>query len=195
MVCWGNNLRGQLGTGVTGGIQTTPVPTLVTDAIDIYAGFEFTCALRPNPSGGNRVTCWGENDEGELGRGFTSTAEISAEVDVLGLPSDIVQLGQSAAGAFTCARSSGGGVYCWGFASLGAVGQASNSTVAVRISDASGAIDDAVKVVPVSTAPASFALAMAQVALPCGAGGATAPSVRARPSPTASRPSTSATPP
>jgi alpha-tubulin suppressor-like RCC1 family protein len=148
VVCWGNNPRGQLGTGAIGGTFATPTPSLVTDAIDIYAGFEFTCALRPNPSGGNRVTCWGENDEGELGRGFTSTSEISTEVDVIGLPSDVIQLGQSAAGAFTCARSSGGGVYCWGFSSFNAVGQATNALVAVRISDANGPIADAVKVVP-----------------------------------------------
>jgi hypothetical protein len=148
VVCWGNNLRGQLGTGATGGIFATPTPSLVTDAIDIYAGFEFTCALRPSTSGGNRVTCWGENDEGELGRGFTSTSEVSTEVDVVGVPSDVIQLGQSAAGAFTCVRSSGGAVYCWGFSSLNAVGQGSNSTVAIRISDGSGPIADAVKVIP-----------------------------------------------
>lgn len=36
----------------------------------------------------------------------------------------------------------------WGFASQNAVGQSTNASVAARISDASGPIDDALKVVP-----------------------------------------------
>jgi alpha-tubulin suppressor-like RCC1 family protein len=148
VVCWGSNVRGQLGNGVASGQSSTPTATAVTDAIQIYAGLRFTCALRPNPSGGNRVTCWGENDEGELGRSTISVSQVETEVDVVGLPSDVVQLGQSAGGAFTCARSSGGAVYCWGFSSLGAVGATTNSSVAVRIADANGPIADAVHVVP-----------------------------------------------
>ncbi|MCB9662069.1 MAG: hypothetical protein H6726_30795 [Sandaracinaceae bacterium] len=147
VLCWGGNTRGQLGQGTLGGTLSTPTATAVDDALQVYAGLRFTCALRPNPSGGNRVTCFGENDNGELGRGFASTAETDADVDVIGLPSDVVAFGRGAGGALTCARTSGGAVYCWGFSSLQAVGQGSDSSVANRILSTSGAIADAVQLV------------------------------------------------
>jgi alpha-tubulin suppressor-like RCC1 family protein len=145
LLCWGDNGRGQLGRGTTGGTSSTPTATSITDAIQVYGGLRFTCVLRPNPSGGNRVTCFGENEDGELGRGFVSASEDDTEVNVMGLPSDVVSFGRGASGAFTCVRTSGGAVYCWGFSSLSAVGQGSSSPVANRIQGPSGPIADAVQ--------------------------------------------------
>jgi hypothetical protein len=72
VVCWGDNQRGELGGG--GGPptfppwSTTPYPVSgITNAVQISAGTEHTCALLADRS----VWCWGMNDHGQLGSSST----------------------------------------------------------------------------------------------------------------------------
>jgi len=82
--CWGDSSSGQLGNGRTNK-NSTPVPTPVpvrgiTNAVQVSAGPEYTCALLSNHS----VKCWGYNYYGQLGNGST-TAFISTPVSVVGI--------------------------------------------------------------------------------------------------------------
>jgi alpha-tubulin suppressor-like RCC1 family protein len=64
--CWGDNASGQMGSAASVTDQPTPraVPN-VSGASQITAGRSgFVCALA-----NGRVSCWGENGHGELGRG------------------------------------------------------------------------------------------------------------------------------
>jgi len=103
--CWGNNDRGQLGTGNTG---FKPSPTRVQgleDAVELVAGLQHTCAVRR----GGEVVCWGSNLDGRAGS--KRNVDVSTPHAVRPLR-DVVQL--AAGHAFTCALQRNGKVACWG---------------------------------------------------------------------------------
>ncbi len=72
--CWGNNLRGYLGTGDTTA-SITPIP-VVTDqrfeSIDVSTFH--SCAI---VEGGGEAYCWGSNEMGEVGTGTTDLAVLT----------------------------------------------------------------------------------------------------------------------
>ncbi len=114
VVCWGDNIAGQLGNGTT---QNSARPVAVaglTDAVAIGAGALHTCAVR---EGGSAV-CWGLNHSGELGngtrlepQGVGDTRGSSTPQPVVGLTDvEAIDLGQN----HTCARRASGVVSCWG---------------------------------------------------------------------------------
>jgi alpha-tubulin suppressor-like RCC1 family protein len=116
VLCWGNNLSGQLGNGTSsGGNGPVGAAGLTGDVIAIAGGGNHTCAL--SRSGG--VTCWGFNRFGELGIG---TAEYSAvPVDVVALRSGVAAV--TAGQYHTCAVTpTDGGATCWGHNTDGQLG-------------------------------------------------------------------------
>jgi alpha-tubulin suppressor-like RCC1 family protein len=77
VMCWGQNDKGQLGSGTVAGTSITPsqsaTPLLVdglTDAHAIACGGHHTCALVAN----GHAVCWGANDSGQLGTGVVGDA-------------------------------------------------------------------------------------------------------------------------
>ncbi|MEM5880171.1 MAG: hypothetical protein QXQ16_02695 [Candidatus Aenigmatarchaeota archaeon] len=65
VMCWGNNLVGQLGDKTLLG-RSTPVPVKgINNAIAIAAGGGHTCAILSTGS----IMCWGNNYYGQLGDG------------------------------------------------------------------------------------------------------------------------------
>ena len=86
----------------------------------ISAGSAFTCAIRTD---GN-VSCWGWNNNGQLGRGMTS-GEWTEQPN----PTQTASLGEgrtavmiSSGSAHTCAILDDGSVSCWGRNSVGQLG-------------------------------------------------------------------------
>ncbi|NUP10252.1 MAG: hypothetical protein HOW73_29735 [Polyangiaceae bacterium] len=67
--CWGASFHGELGNGVASRKMTrTPVTVAnLEDAIAVTIGNGFRCALRR----GGTVSCWGLNEDGQLGKPFT----------------------------------------------------------------------------------------------------------------------------
>ncbi len=116
--CWGANATGQLGVG---DFEPRLVPTRVTlpgPAASISAGGSHTCALLES----GQVFCWGEAFLGRLGNG-TDENELFPEPVLAQFPGDAgevveVQAGETA----TCARTTDGEIYCWGFDGVGTVG-------------------------------------------------------------------------
>jgi alpha-tubulin suppressor-like RCC1 family protein len=135
--CWGDNSEGQLGLGPDAGAHLYDVTTpfgnstgifageqeLTRDAIDVAIGWGHACVVAFDST----LWCAGRDSEYELGRGFRSVADSgpcpscqSVPVRVAGpnagAAGPLVGVREIAAGwASTCAMTSDGVVYCWGF--------------------------------------------------------------------------------
>ena len=128
VACWGSNLNDALGTtGASGAnvLSPTDLPG-VASASDLAMGSDHGCALV-----GQRVTCWGQNDEGAFGDG--TTADSIDPVDVPGL---LVVADVGLYSTHACARSTGGALACWGSNADGRLGQGTtggSSLTAVQV--------------------------------------------------------------
>ena len=117
--CWGYNNYGQLGDGTTTDRLTpTQTSSLGTDrtAVAISAGAYHTCAILDDGS----VSCWGDNNYGQIGDGTTTDRSTPTQTSSLGTDRTAVAI---TAGAYhTCAILDDGSVSCWGYNGYGGLG-------------------------------------------------------------------------
>jgi alpha-tubulin suppressor-like RCC1 family protein len=116
--CWGGNTSGQLGSGVVGGQQTSPLP--VTGGLtfsSLAVGDAHTCGIGP----AGAASCWGSGLSNKLG---TGVAELQpAPVTVLGG----LQFVSITAGFYhTCGLTASASVHCWGTNDYGQLGDGTN---------------------------------------------------------------------
>jgi alpha-tubulin suppressor-like RCC1 family protein len=128
MTCWGRNGDGQLGDGTTID-KVSPVPvsaTSGTHATAIEAGGVHTCALY----GAGTVTCWGDNNWGQLGLDPNTFRTLTAPSGTLSLPgghpTKAVEL--AVGDSHTCVLLGDGGAACWGYNGVGALGDGTTTT-------------------------------------------------------------------
>jgi alpha-tubulin suppressor-like RCC1 family protein len=110
--CWGANDVGQLGRGAAG--PPTPRPEYVAglrDVVELASDGDFTCARHDDAA----ISCWGRNDEGQLGRGSASTFEASAGRVAGEWRAVKLSVGRDR----TCALDTAGVVRCWGMIATG----------------------------------------------------------------------------
>ena len=107
--CWGDNSHSQTATvgAADGGLVVAPAAVAVTDALHIAAGQYHTCVVRKS----GKVSCWGENLDGQLGNGDASGGRSATPVDAVGITD---AKGIACGASFSCALRTGGGVACWG---------------------------------------------------------------------------------
>jgi alpha-tubulin suppressor-like RCC1 family protein len=132
--CWGENYFDEMGNGSSQKQFTTPVAVPgITNAIEVAAGGSHVCALLADGS----VKCWGDNQFGELGIGYTS--KDSTPVRVTGITNAIAI---TAGAADTCALLSGGTIDCWGANIYGELGNGTttNSSTPVPVSGITNAV-------------------------------------------------------
>ena len=122
--CWGQGGYGGLGNGGTSD-KTTPMLTsslgVGRTAISLSSGAYHTCAILDNGD----VSCWGRNDEGQLGNGGTSDTTTPTLTSSLGTGRTAVVL--SSGFDHTCAILDNGSVSCWGFGFYGGLGNGGTS--------------------------------------------------------------------
>jgi alpha-tubulin suppressor-like RCC1 family protein len=121
LYCWGLDSFGQLGNGQSTGVYTAPnLVTLALGAgpppvpVSVSAGYQTTCAI---DAAGNGY-CWGDNTNGEVGNGTTSTTPVASPTPMFGNYSwTSISMGYSSA----CGIASNG-QYCWGYDNYGQLG-------------------------------------------------------------------------
>jgi alpha-tubulin suppressor-like RCC1 family protein len=112
--CWGQNEDGELGDGTTmNRLVPTAVADVPADAVEVAVGGVHTCVRRATGA----VSCWGNNDQGQLGD--DTLVGRPTPVAVVGL-TDAAEV--AAGGEQTCARRATGAVVCWGSNPNGQVG-------------------------------------------------------------------------
>jgi len=116
---WGNNLRGQTGTGCF--LHDTHWPLQVSgisNAIAVSSGAAYSLALKADGT----VWAWGANDYGNLGDG--TTAQRCSPVQVSGL-TGIVAIAANIDGGHSLAIKADGTVWAWGKNDRGMIGDGS----------------------------------------------------------------------
>ncbi|MEC7151818.1 MAG: hypothetical protein VXW85_05130, partial [Candidatus Thermoplasmatota archaeon] len=139
MGCWGDNTHGQLGTGNTSflgdaadevgdglALVDLPADTTVTS---MALGWDHTCVLYSTGD----VACWGNNADGHLGLGSTTTVgdgagEMASNLVNISLPSGVNATSITAGDGFTCAVFSDESIRCWGRNDVGQLGQGNTAT-------------------------------------------------------------------
>ncbi|MBK6756474.1 MAG: cadherin-like domain-containing protein [Moraxellaceae bacterium] len=113
--CWGVNDFGQLGDGTTQAFKNMPVTvTNLSGAKQVAMGYNHACAITQTGT----VSCWGDNNNGQLGDG-TQTQRLQA-TPVLGLAAKATQLALTYQSS--CALLETGNIQCWGSNSQGELG-------------------------------------------------------------------------
>ena len=145
--CWGDNWQGELGNGESGPGAESAVPVKVSgisDALVVAIGYDHTCALRE----GGKVSCWGNNELGQVGNGRDFVAETLSD-SFIADPSEVVSLDDAiaitAGSSSSCAVRETGEVSCWGSNSFGQLGNSEVHSESPSPVSVSG-IDDAVGV-------------------------------------------------
>jgi alpha-tubulin suppressor-like RCC1 family protein len=130
--CWGANGSGQLGNG-TATESDVPVAVLgITDAKAVASdndGNSFCAVLSTG-----HMKCWGDNTDGELGNGTTTTSDIPVAVKNITAATAVVGGAFGGAEGF-CALLSTSHVDCWGYNADGELGNGTttNSDVPVAV--------------------------------------------------------------
>lgn len=105
---WGENSLGELGDGTTIA-RSAPVnvSSILSNVVQVSAGWKHAVALTAD----GKVWTWGNNSEGAIGNGVTSTAGVTTPYQVPGLSNVILVSGGD---RFTGALKSDGTVWTWG---------------------------------------------------------------------------------
>lgn len=92
-------------------------PRYLSNATQVVAGLGFSCALLEDGS----VTCWGSNNQGQLGNVFTGA--LHPTPTAIGDGGVLPRFVQIAAGdSFVCAIDAVGTIWCWGAGESGQLG-------------------------------------------------------------------------
>ena len=136
--CWGSNSSGQLGGSAASQCEPdyygSGVPCSTT-AVAVAGGLTFaavsartshTCGLTT----GGAAYCWGDNVQGQLGNGSTTSS--GTPVPVAG---GLMFGAVSAGDGFTCGLTASGAAYCWGYNGVGELGNGTttNSPIPVAV--------------------------------------------------------------
>jgi alpha-tubulin suppressor-like RCC1 family protein len=121
--CWGDNRRGQLGSGSSADLERLPVlvATLGEEVARLALGESSAHACAVTNLGA--LWCWGANSKGQLGNGTRRDQNVPAQVAATASGVAFGEVTDACTGTLhTCARTADGAVWCWGSNALGQLG-------------------------------------------------------------------------
>ena len=124
--CWGNNIVGQLGNGLSGvnGTRSVPVAVITSGVLagqtitDISAGGTHSCVTTQT----GEAFCWGQASSGELGNNSYNWSSHPVTVTTTGAIEGQSLVKVSLGSIHSCASTSNQTTYCWGSSNSGQVG-------------------------------------------------------------------------
>ncbi|UJR84943.1 Hypothetical protein I5071_70220 [Sandaracinus amylolyticus] len=122
--CWGSNAARQQGPGAVGGARPAPGRIGLIETMTMVAvatGQEHACALDE----AGDAWCWGDNDNGQLGRGGPDRNDSEAPMMVDLVPAAVAV---SAGTDHTCVVHDDGHASCWGDDDQGQLGDGGTNT-------------------------------------------------------------------
>lgn len=133
VLCWGDNVVGQVGDGSALADEPTPtaLPSVAGAVADLSVGEQTACVIL---AADQSVQCWGRGNHGQLGDGLFVDRATPAEVTGLSGPALQVAVGYDHA----CALIEGGTVQCWGQNSNGELGDGTGGADAATPVDVVG---------------------------------------------------------
>ncbi|HEX6834596.1 MAG TPA: hypothetical protein VF132_13750 [Rudaea sp.] len=108
--CWGSNVSGQIGNPAAGMMTSSPFGIPASFA-QLSGGDQHTCGIMTD----GHLSCWGLNDDGQLGDGFNDTAHSPL---ILSISGTTVSAGVS----HSCAVTPDATIRCWGKNNAGQLG-------------------------------------------------------------------------
>jgi alpha-tubulin suppressor-like RCC1 family protein len=159
--CWGTDTGGQLGDPATGVTNYIPIPVLAPQSTTVTGGYSHSCEINPNGA----AYCWGDQTNGGLGNNATASANKQTPVAVYatGALSGVTLTQISAGQQYTCALSTAGKAYCWGYNAYGQLGNntgAPGTTSGVPVAVYTGGVLSGVTLIQIA-AGNSFVCALA----------------------------------
>ncbi len=120
-LCWGKNSFGSIDAALGEAVKT-PTDLGATDIKQISPGGSHICAVTETTSA---VQCRGYNFYGQVGNGDSGiqSAGFETAIGIAGSPQQV-----AAGKLHTCATTSGGTAYCWGYGDRGVTGSATDET-------------------------------------------------------------------
>lgn len=131
LYCWGENDNMQLGNGV---LTNSTIPVTATawglltnkSVSQVTTGNDHTCVIADGTA-----YCWGDNGAGHAGAPVSSYVTSAVNISALSMFSGKTIRDISAQGDTTCAATTTGQLYCWGYNTQGQLGI--NSTTPTHI--------------------------------------------------------------
>ena len=125
--CWGENAYGEVGNGVVGTAQPTPVTVPGLNGVtSIAAGAGYVCAVLGNGT----AACWGSNQQGLGVLGNGTTMDSPTPVPVSGLTN---VAGIAPGTDHACAQMTDGTFACWGDNQYGQLGDGTTTSSLVPV--------------------------------------------------------------
>ena len=123
--CWGDGNNNLFPSGNTVAMHPELIDSFgqAGNATQISVGYNFACVLLDT---GN-VSCWGNNDYGQIGDGTTTDRSSPTAINSLNLNSSAISVG--AGSHHACTLLSNGSVLCWGQGSSGKLGSGSTQNI------------------------------------------------------------------
>jgi len=124
--CWGRNNSGQLGDGTTVDKWAPRHVSIRRTFIQIEAGTldRFSTTHTCGVTTMNEAFCWGQNQAGQLGNGFTNRA-----IRPTAVAGSLTWKGVAVGGDHNCGLTTANLAYCWGYNYYGQLGDGSERGV------------------------------------------------------------------
>jgi alpha-tubulin suppressor-like RCC1 family protein/sugar lactone lactonase YvrE len=121
LYCWGQNHYGEDGLGNTAAYSTPQQVTAISGTwTAVNFGSSDTCGIN-----GGQLYCWGQNNFGEDGLGTTTQYTTPQTTNLINYSTTWASVSQGAND--TCAITTGGQLYCWGYNNEGELGLGNNT--------------------------------------------------------------------